>query len=186
MIYFTSDTHFGSERTLQTSCRPFKDTKEMDEAIIKNWNDIVKNEDEVYHLGDFGNYAIIKKLNGKITIILGNYEQNDLKTNFKGNFSEFSNFLKELGFYNVVDKSMVLQLEDDANTSFYLTHKPIDCSKDYFNLFGHIHEKCKCKKFGLNVGIDCFNFAPATLEQVFFYKNAILNYYDKNVFMEDL
>ena len=36
MLYFTSDTHFGSERTLELSRRPFNSVFEMDETIIKN------------------------------------------------------------------------------------------------------------------------------------------------------
>ena len=36
MIYFTADTHFGSKRTLELSKRPFKDTDEMDNYIIKH------------------------------------------------------------------------------------------------------------------------------------------------------
>ena len=29
-IWFTSDTHFGSEKTIRKSVRPFKSTKAMD------------------------------------------------------------------------------------------------------------------------------------------------------------
>ena len=183
MIFFTSDTHFGSDRTLKFSCRPFANTNEMDETLINNWNKVVGKDDVVYHLGDFGNYEIVRKLNGKITLILGNYEQNALKTDFKGNFLEFSNYLTQIGFYNVVENHLILPLK---NCTYFLTHEPLNCSKEYFNLFGHIHEKCKCKRFGLNVGTDCFNFTPASVDNVEFYKDAILNHYDENVFIENL
>ncbi len=184
MIFFTSDTHFGSERTLKFSCRPFANTKEMDETIINNWNKVIKKDDIVYHLGDFGNYEMTKKLNGKITLILGNYEQNDLKINFNGDFSAFSAYLKKFGFNDVIEKNLILPLPNE--NPLFLTHEPLNCSTKYFNLFGHVHEKCKCKRFGLNVGTDCFNFKPATLAEVEFYKDAILNHYDENVFVEEL
>lgn len=58
--FFTSDTHFGSERTLKFSRRPFKTTQEMDETFINNWNDLIKPEDIVYHLGDFGDFSKLK------------------------------------------------------------------------------------------------------------------------------
>ena len=71
--FFTSDTHFGAERTRTLFKRPFSSIKEMDKSIIKNWNKKVKKEDLVYHLGDFGDFNKVKKLNGKIILILGNY-----------------------------------------------------------------------------------------------------------------
>ena len=52
MFYFTSDTHFGSPRTLELSKRPFNSVREMDRTIISNWNNTVGEEDIVYHLGD--------------------------------------------------------------------------------------------------------------------------------------
>lgn len=76
-VFFTADTHFGSERTLTLSRRPFKTVEEMDETLINNWNSVVGKDDIVYHLGDFGNYEIVKRLNGKVTLIWGNYELNE-------------------------------------------------------------------------------------------------------------
>ena len=38
MKFFTSDTHFGQERALTLSMRPFDSVDEMDITIIKNIN----------------------------------------------------------------------------------------------------------------------------------------------------
>ena len=46
----------------------------MTEDLIAKWNETVKPEDTVYHLGDFGLYKYRKFLNGKIVLICGNYE----------------------------------------------------------------------------------------------------------------
>lgn len=75
-IFFTSDTHFSQERTLTFSCRPFENVREMDQYIIDQWNSVVDPDDIVYHLGDFGNANICEQLNGRIKLVLGNYEYN--------------------------------------------------------------------------------------------------------------
>lgn len=63
-----------------------------------------------------------------------------------------------------------------------MTHEPENCKKDRFNLFGHVHQLCMVKKYGLNVGTDCHFFKPIDIDTVLFYKNAIQNHYDFNVF----
>ena len=39
------------------------------------------------------------------------------------------------------------------------------------------------KENGLNVGVDCHKFSPIDVETVLFYRNAICNHYDENVFL---
>lgn len=52
MIYFTGDTHFGDPRVLRLGHRPFPNMVEHDVALVRNWNETVDPEDEVWHLGD--------------------------------------------------------------------------------------------------------------------------------------
>ena len=79
MIYFTSDTHFCHNKPFLYEPRGFKSIEEHDETIVKNWNSIIKPEDEVYHLGDVmlinneKGIEYLKSLNGKIHLILGNH-----------------------------------------------------------------------------------------------------------------
>ena len=57
--------------------RPYKTAQEMDEALIKNWNDKVGPNDVVYHLGDFSfrnANAYRDRLNGHIGFIMGNHD----------------------------------------------------------------------------------------------------------------
>ena len=173
-IFFTSDTHFGSSRAMTLSRRPFVSASEMDAALILNWNNKVASDDVVYHLGDFGDLNIRPYLHGKIHLILGNYETDALKEN-PALQSEL-----EKCFVSVLPHT-TLNLKD--NKAVYLTHKPSECKKDMFNLFGHIHGLRKVSQNGLNVGVDANHFAPLSEDDVLFFKDAIINHYDYEVFL---
>lgn len=181
--FFTSDTHFSSTRSLKYSCRPYKNKNEMDSDLIRKWNSKISANDTVYHLGDFGNFNIVKKLNGKIIFILGDDEKEDLKNNYGGNFEKYKKMLLKKGFFDVVENNITVKIGGEI---FNLTHKPLDCNKNIFNLFGHIHSTCKCKTFGLNVGIDCSNYFPYSDKEILFVFNAIQKHYDENVFCSQL
>ncbi len=79
-IWVTSDTHFGHANIIRYCDRPFKDTDEMDQVMIDNWNSVVKPEDKIYHLGDvyMGSQqnaaTVLSKLNGKKRLVLGNHD----------------------------------------------------------------------------------------------------------------
>lgn len=176
MIYFTSDTHFNQERTLRLSKRPFKTIDEMNEKLIENWNKTVGEDDIVYHLGDFGDYNFAKKLNGKIILVKGNYERHDMIPSIilkhKYGFSEV---------YNYIDNEYI--------NGYYISmvHEPsrlkdMEISDKKINLFGHIHKLQMAKRCGLNVGSDCHNFTPVSFDDMLFWHNAIVNYYNDEVF----
>lgn len=175
-IWFTADTHFSHERTLELSRRPFKNTTEMNEVMIKNWNSVVGDDDVVYHLGDFGDYSIRKLLNGYIVLLAGNYEVDDFNSRL-----DLLNDLTELyGFEEIITiKSFKKYFDKDE---YNLVHEPSNSTEDCFKLFGHIHKLQMVKRNGLNVGVDCHHFTPISLDEVKFYRNAIKNFYDEEVF----
>lgn len=160
-IWFTSDTHFGHNRTLDLSRRPFKGVKEMNMTMIEKWNNLVLPDDEVYHLGDFGDYDYLRYLNGRIHLIKGNYD---------------SHVPLDSGFVEILESPTNIELEEIPLT---LCHKPSNRSKNGFTLFGHIHGTKRNIVKGLNVGIDCHNYMPISLDTVKFYMNAP---YDNEVY----
>ena len=132
-FFIISDTHFGHEQIIKYCGRPFKSTKEMDEAMIKNWNEVVSNNDTVIHLGDVGfgkkDYiaSIIKRLNGKKILIMGNHD----------NWSEQA--YRDMGFHTVSRFPIIW------NNFFMLSHAPLELNETtpYFNYYGHVHNDNK-------------------------------------------
>lgn len=173
-VFFTSDTHFGSSRTLELSKRPFKSVPDMDWTLIQKWNDKVHPCDTVYHLGDFGDTWPMKYLNGNIYFVEGNYER-------EGKSNVPSDIVKNYGDH------FFLTLNDKE---YLLVHEPLHSNKVFWEssvrkcpvLFGHIHGRQKIKKFGIDVGTDAWNYTPISEEEVRFYLEAIQKgYYDEEV-----
>ena len=79
-IWITSDSHFGHSKPFLYEPRGFKNIEEHDEAIIQNWNSLVKPDDIVYHLGDVmlnddeHGLKCLQRLNGHIYLIRGNHD----------------------------------------------------------------------------------------------------------------
>lgn len=82
-IWVTSDTHFGHTNIIDYCDRPFATTEGMNETILQNWNNVVKDNDIVYHLGDvyFGGGKgaeywdwFFPRLKGRKRLLLGNHD----------------------------------------------------------------------------------------------------------------
>lgn len=77
-----SDLHLGHANIIRYCRRPFPDAREMDRVLVRNWNNTVRPDDRVFFLGDlsYGPDAepaaeYIARLNGKITLIRGNHDE---------------------------------------------------------------------------------------------------------------
>ena len=78
-IYVTSDLHFGHDREFIWKARGYNSVDEMNEDYVHKWNITVDNNDDVYVLGDLmlgdkSNIEFIKRLKGRIHIVLGNHD----------------------------------------------------------------------------------------------------------------
>lgn len=98
-IWFASDFHFCHANVIKYDNRPFDNEKEMNEAIIENWNSKVGEDDIVFYLGDLSfdrdgirTQAILKRLKGKIHFILGNHDDERVIRKF-GRFETVSDYI---------------------------------------------------------------------------------------------
>lgn len=79
-VFVTSDLHLMHNKPFLYEPRGFTCIEEHDETIVKNWNEIVKYNDEAFILGDLmlmdndAAMKYLKRLNGKIHVILGNHD----------------------------------------------------------------------------------------------------------------
>lgn len=131
-VFLTSDTHFGHAGVCRftrddgvTKLRPWTDPDEMDEEMVKRWNDRVRPNDKVYHLGDVvinrKALGIMSRLNGDKVLIRGNHDifrDEDYRAHFR-----------ELRAYHVMN-------------GMILSHIPIhsdSLGRFGTNIHGHLH-----------------------------------------------
>lgn len=158
--FFTADTHFGHSNIIKYCNRPFKNIGEMDYRLVQLWNERVKPEDTIFHIGDFcfkeekNAQYYIDQLHGKIIFLRGNHDTNNgLKT-----------CIQDIRIYL-------------GGKNILLIHNPNETSYGFdLCLAGHIHQKWKFKTMRIeekkykwdvaNVGVDVWNFRPITINEI--------------------
>lgn len=155
-IFFIGDTHFGHTNIIkfEPEKRPFKTIFEHDEELIVRWNSVVKENDIVWHLGDFAFKMqesvianIARRLNGDKRLILGNHD------NFKKiDYTKF--FTAVYGVHYL-------------NRGYILSHIPVheqQMKRWPINIHGHLHSHFLDDKRYWNVSCEQINCTPISLE----------------------
>ena len=168
-IYLTSDLHFGHDREFIWKVRGFLSLEQMNIAYVDRWNAIVTDEDDVYILGDVilgdkSNIEYVKKLKGKIHIVLGNHDTATREAMYR-----------ELP--NVVEVAEVGIRLKYKKHHFVLTHYPMmtgnlekeSLKQMTLNLYGHTHQTSNFYNdmpFMYHVGVDSHDGYPALLDSI--------------------
>jgi calcineurin-like phosphoesterase family protein len=153
--FFTSDHHFGHRRIIELNNRPFASIEEMDEALIERWNAVVGPDDVVYHLGDFsfGDQAnYLPRLNGKEKhLVIGNHDPKH----------------SHPGWASVND---MLHIQSPDGTMLVLCHYAMRIWRyshhGAIHLYGHSHGSLPGDSQSCDVGVDCWDFKPVSLDTI--------------------
>lgn len=175
--WFISDTHFGHEKTCTvfkradgSPLRPFSCAEEMDEFMIKAWNERVRPNDKVYHCGDVvinrKFLHVLGRLNGNKVLIRGNHDIFKLE--------DYSQYFRDIRAF-------------DVKNGMIFSHVPIhpeSLGRFGTNIHGHLHANRVMKIKGVdrktgeleysdqvdpryfNVSVEQIDFAPISLEEV--------------------
>lgn len=174
-IFFTSDTHFHHEAIIKFCNRPYKDVEEMDNNLINNWNSVVKEDDIVFHLGDFAFGGstiwnnILSKLKGHIHLIIGNHDYKQFRQGYMSKFESVE-----------YQKGVIIE-----GRRIYLNHYPFLCyagtyrnqKQAVWQFFGHVHSGPNSTgldnerltnlfPYQYDVGVDNNNYTPISWNQV--------------------
>lgn len=171
MIYFTSDTHFGHKNIIKYYNRPSTTVDEMDQLLIDRWNEKIKKDDQVYHLGDcFWNMKlqkareIRKQLNGRIYLIKGNHEHVAEQLQKGGDLSDMKHFNPPFEWIKDYYELMV------EGQRIILFHYPMRSwnfqTHGSWHLYGHCHGSHPPVGLSFDIGVDCWNCYPLSFDEV--------------------
>jgi calcineurin-like phosphoesterase family protein len=133
-VFLVSDTHFGhagvcrfTHEDTGVKIRPWTDPDEMDEDMVRMWNETVRPNDKVYHLGDVvinrKALKILHRLNGDKVLIRGNHDI------FRD--EEYRTHFRELRAYHVMN-GMILS---------HIPIHPESLGRFGVNIHGHLHTR---------------------------------------------
>lgn len=157
-IFFTSDLHLGHANIVRLCNRPFADVGEMDSALIQNWNTTVGHDDDVWVLGDFAfrnarsvdDY--LRRLKGRKHLVHGNHDS--VKARISQEWSSSQPMAE-----TIVDGVPLTLLHYAMRTWPRSGHGSI-------HLYGHSHGNLPGDRQSCDVGVDCWDFRPVSLQEI--------------------
>jgi len=177
-IYFVSDLHINHQASLKFEGREhFSSVEEMNQTIIKNWNELVKPEDTVYNLGDCflgkasESQQLLKSLNGHKLLIKGNHD------------NQSDHWYHDAGFEEIHRMLVLPSPTMPGRLTYIITHIPVPYTTiqalegmyghKAINLHGHRHRSNDPQLAGdsllhpssyVNLCVEVTNFSPVELE----------------------
>lgn len=169
-VFFTSDYHLNHDNIIRHCNRPFRDTEEMDSAIIDRCNELVGGNDILFNLGDF---CFHNRRDGITQTELAARYRNRLAC--KTIFFVWGNHDKRLrssdDFRRLWRGTYDILMVEAGGKQIVLSHYPYrswerSCHGSW-NLYGHDHGEMPddAGLLSFDVGVDCWDFRPVVFEQ---------------------
>ena len=183
-LFFTSDTHYSHTNICsattswekgEENTRKFNSLEQMNDTLVNNINEVVGENDILFHLGDwsFGGFDKIAEFRNRIIcknihLLSGNHDHHieKNKEDIRLLFSSVNQYLELQVKYNVNTP-----LQGEVN--LVLMHYPIaswnNMNKGWIHLHGHVHlpsNKRIAQGRAMDVGVDGNNLKPVSLKEV--------------------
>ena len=163
--YLTADLHFGHARMIDDGLRPFADVGEMNRVMIGNWNAVVSDRDIVDIVGDFA-FSMTKEevldlfhsLKGRKRLILGNHDV-DHSGEVKRVLANLPWDRPPVHRAEIKHQGQRIVLDHFAGLSWNAAHYGA------YLAFGHSHGALPGLPGSVDVGVDCQNFRPISVEE---------------------
>lgn len=181
--FVTSDTHFGHARISELAGRPFHSVEEMDAELVRRWNETVRPDDVVLHLGDVALGSIQRSLpltavlHGRRFLVPGNHDRVSTATQTRSAIERFTPLYENAG-WNILPEvvagfrgrrrliaSHYPYRGDSQEVDRHVSHRPVDDGAPLIH--GHTHSRDVGPNGNqFHVGVDAFKYAPVPIELI--------------------
>jgi calcineurin-like phosphoesterase family protein len=161
--WFVSDTHFFHANILKflrndgkRLRHEFHNLEDMHEYMVSKWNENVKDNDYVYHLGDVtfqyhaGFNNLMSRLKGKKRLIVGNHDA--IWNPALMRWFEKVDLWKGFKEHNFTASHMPLRIDGFRDGAF--------------NVHGHVHANSLVDKRYINVSVEVRGYSPVHLDTI--------------------
>jgi len=169
--WFTADTHFGHRSIIRLCSRPFKDVREMDETMIARWNGVVGDDDVVYHLGDLTlgtkrrAWHYLRQLHGHIVLVPGSHDRRWTR-GLVGVMRDGATGERDVLVAHDLTRRALVPGQPDVVLCHYAMRVWPKSHYGAFHLYGHSHGRLPGVGRSMDVGVDCHDFRPVSLQTV--------------------
>ena len=190
--FFTSDLHFGHANIIKYTSRPYETVDEMNEDLVRRWNEVITAEDTVWILGDLcmgkvdESLLYVGQLNGFKHLIPGNHDKM-----FGCEGTKYANMVQKYldGGVDRVDEPQVRMTpsgvemgskydvpgvlachfpyvgdHEDTHEDRYQEYRPTD--RGDFLMHGHTHGLWRKRGRMVDVGVDAWGGYPVSFANI--------------------
>jgi len=167
VTWLTSDTHFGHTGILAQRMarpRPFSSIEEHDEILVSRWNDRIRPDDIVWHLGDFAYSCsrtharqVFDRLHGRKHLVIGNHEARGLQMPWAA---------PPVQACRITIQDPGMSSAQGVWLSHYSHRTWPGIWRGDLHLYGHSHGSLPGTAASLDVGVDSWHWAPVRIGEI--------------------
>ena len=175
--FFISDFHIGHHNVIKFDGRPFRNVDEMHAELIKRWNSVIDDDDEVYYMGDLCMRDVdtakwvMHALKGKIHFIMGNHDRDKI-------IKRIDRFetIHEYGTEILVKDDTITDKRAKGHQQIIMSHYPIlSWNRSHYGswmIHGHCHGSLMksnqdyYKRKVMDVGCNVIDYTPISYQEV--------------------
>jgi calcineurin-like phosphoesterase family protein len=181
--HFFADPHWGHANIIKYESRPFSCVEEMNATLIDRYNAAIKPDQTCLWVGDvfFRSFQlaaeIMKQLNGKKILVRGNHDRsagsmaklgfmavtNELTLSIGGKPVRVSHYPYWKDWYNA---QRCLERGFTPDQVEKLKNRYPKRIKGEILIHGHVHGKTRVRENMINVGVDAWEYAPVSMEEI--------------------
>ena len=175
--FFSSDKHYGHQNIIRFCNRPYDNVHDMEEDFIHKHNSLVTDNDDYYDLGDVGYRCsaqhvsdLIRRMNGRIHIILGNHDK-PLRQAIKRGLLQDLFESGKLEVYGSIDPDIItakiLNIDGARVVLSHYAYRTWPAAfRGTIHLFAHSHGNLSDFYRSFDIGVDSKNGYPWEWNQI--------------------